>query len=771
MDAGKENRLVTALGLILVAVTVLIYTPVWENKFIVLDDSDYIVENPHVRSGLTADGIYWAFTTGYGGNWHPLTWISHMVDIQLFGLEPGPHHLVNVVLHSLNALLLFLVMRSATGALWPSFFVAALFAWHPAHVESVAWAAERKDTLSTLFWILTLQAYIRFARTGSRGDYGRTALFLGLGLLCKPMLVTLPFVLLLLDYWPLGRLQLAVPAKRDRRFLNRIMDTLRASQDAIVERVREKAPFFLLILISSFITLRAQRSVGAMAPMEDYGVGLRLANVAVSYARYVGEFIWPADLSVFYPLPDRWPWYSVAVSLALVGALTWAALRETRRRPWVVVGWFWFVGTLVPVIGLVQVGSQSMADRYTYITHTGLAMIVAWFAAEIIRTRSGARGPLLTWTVIALVAGALATRVQAGYWRNTGTLMNHAIKVTGRNAFAHLNLAYANAAVGGVDDAIRHYRIALTINPNHADIPFRVALGWANENRLKDAIQLYTVVLERVPDHIEARYNLGNALLKMGKWDEGVAQYILVLRQKPDFADAHNNLGFALASKQRYPEALLEYNKAIQINTNYADAYNNLAVALDNMDRPEDAAANYAMALKIKPGSAATHDNLAMTLLKLGDAGAAHRNLLEAIRLAPADAKFQYHMGLVLGAQGKLDEAIDRFRAALRLQPDWPGALTTLAWLFATHPDPRYRNGAEAVKLASRACELTSNREAKHLDTLAAALAEAGRFDEAINTARMARESAAAAGQTPLAEAIEKRIVLFQSRKPFRDGQ
>lgn len=554
---------------ILVVVTVAVYWQVGAHDFVGYDDDTYVAENPVVKRGLTADGIAWAFTTTHVSNWHPLTWISHMLDVELFGVAPGRHHLVNVFLHALNAALLFLVISGMTGAPWRSGFVAALFALHPLHVESVAWVAERKDLLSAFFWMLAMGAYVRYAERPGPARYWPVALFFVLGLLSKPMLVTLPFVLLLLDVWPLRRLAWAAPSP----------DPPPARFPAVSPRrlLAEKLPLFALSAVSSVVTYLAQQAGGSLNTLEHYPLQVRAANAVVAYVGYLGKTVWPARLAVFYPHPgaDRPLWVPVGALLGL-SALTALALRESRRRPYLGVGWLWYLGTLVPVIGLVQVGAQAMADRYTYVPLIGVFIAIAWGAADAVSVWPRRRYVLGASGTVVLVAALLATWLQAGWWRNTTTLFQRAIDVTSKNWIAHGNMGVALERQGRLDEAVAHYREALRIAPGS---PYLLN-------------------------------NMGYALSRQWKIGEAIACYREALRLKPDYAHARRNLGKALEESGLIDDAIATYREALRINPDDGVIHYRLALDLERKGRRDDAAAHYREALRIRPGNAAVIERL-----------------------------------------------------------------------------------------------------------------------------------------------------------------
>ena len=549
------------------------------HQFILYDDPEYVVENLHVRAGLGLEGVRWAFTTGHSANWHPLTWLSHMLDCQLFGLNPGLHHLTSLLLHAANSVLLFWVLKRMTGARWPSAFAAALFALHPLHVESVAWVAERKDVLSTLFWLLALWAYARYAERPGGGRYGLSlALFL-LGLMAKPMLVTLPFVLLLLDYWPLGRI-------------------LGPARSTFVSLLVEKVPFLVLSAASSVVTFLVQRKWGAVASVAEIPWVDRLANAVVAYAAYLRKTIWPSDLAFFYPLPHERPLGQVALAALVMIGLSALVLRGSRRHPYLATGWGWYVVTLVPVIGLVQVGDQAMADRYTYVPSIGLFVIAAWGGAEVLGRRRLHSRALASLAAGLSLACGLATWFQAGTWKNSLTLFEHALRVTENNYLAHAGLGLALAESGRLDEAIAHYGEALRVNPFYSPAEASLGLALAQKGRVAEAIVHYRAALRLRPNRTEALNNLA---------------WLLATSRDPKFRNGAEAVELAERA----------YTLTGRSNPNYLDT---LAAAYAEAGRPDDAvrACEQAVAL----ARAAGQDGLAGTIeerMQLYRAGQAYR--------------------------------------------------------------------------------------------------------------------------------------------------
>lgn len=573
------------IGLILITAVLLVYWQVGDHEFINYDDNAYITDNAQVQKGLTSKGIIWAFTTSHTGNWHPLTWISHMLDCELYGLNPEGHHLTNVLFHMANAILLFVVLRWMTGAIWRSGLVAALFALHPLHVESVAWVAERKDVLSTFFWMLTMLAYVHYVNRPGGKRYLLVLVTFALGLMAKPMLVTLPFVLLLLDYWPLNRFK---PRAVTGSVENQPLGFWSSGDDKlpILKAVMEKTPLFLMSLFSCVVTVMAQQGAGAISTLEIVPFKLRIANGLVSVVAYMGKMIWPQDLAVFYPHPvsDLQIWKPVVAGLFLL-ILSTVALLVAQRCRYVLVGWLWYLGTLVPVIGLVQVGEQAMADRYTYVPLIGLFIVVVWGFADLVkgwRSRRWVVSVSAAVMVLALMAGSW---LQVAHWKNSVRLFKHALDVTTNNYVAHYTLGNALALQGNLTGSVSHYNKALQIHPNFAEAHNNLGNALALQENLTGAISHYNKALQINPDHAEAHRNLAVGLDRQGRHQEAIQHYAEVLRISPHDAQSHNNLGVALAEQGRLKEAVAHFTEALRIDPHFKEAQRNLDLSLGLMHK------------------------------------------------------------------------------------------------------------------------------------------------------------------------------------------
>jgi tetratricopeptide (TPR) repeat protein len=580
MDKGIRRH---RTFLICVSLTIAILAVFWQvqnNGFVNFDDGKYVTENRHVQEGLSWDGFVWALTTTHANFWHPLTWLSHMLDCQLYGLNPGGHHFTNLLLHIANTLLLFLILQRMTGAMWQSAFVAALFALHPLHVESVAWASERKDVLSTLFWILTIGAYVRYVEHPGLNRYLLVFLSFVLGLMAKPMLVTLPFVLLLLDYWPFGRLQLKASANATHVQIQKPSNTNYHSE-RVIRLLVEKVPLLVFAAASSIPAFLAQQHGGATKSLALFPLEGRVANALLSYLIYIGKMIWPQNLTVFYPHPGSTvPTWKVALAGLLLLSVTVWVIRTAKAHPYLLVGWLWYLGTLVPVIGLVQVGDHAMADRYTYVPLIGLFIMLAWGLPHV-----AARWPRRKIVFVTSTAGFLSILMvyswfQVRHWKNSVTLFEHALRVTNNNPLAHTDLGVALAGQGKLVQAIWHYSEALRIKPDYLEARINLGGALARQGRLDEAIDHYLEALRIKPDFADAHYNLGNALTRHGKPDDAIAHYLEALRIQPDDAEAYNNLGIALAKQQRMAEAIACFQQALRVKPDFANARHNMEVAL-----------------------------------------------------------------------------------------------------------------------------------------------------------------------------------------------
>ena len=569
------------IALSLIIATAIVYWPALNHQFINYDDPAYVTHNRYVKMGLTYEAIQWAFTTAHMGNWNPLTWLSHMLDYQMYGLNPKGHHLTNLILHILNTLALFALLNRLTGRLWRSALVAAIFALHPLHVESAAWVSERKDVLSTFFFMGTILAYVFYVQKPTPGHYAVVIVLFALGLMAKPMLVTLPCVLLLLDYWPLQRLTL-----NRWRFSNPSIK----GQHHLIPRnssnprpFTEKIPLFVLSAVFCVVTIYAQRAERALISVQDYPVMVRISNALLAYINYLWKTFWPSDLAVIYPLPEHVPIFHSILALLFLMGISLLFFRLSRRGPFLLVGWLWFIGTLVPVIGLIQVGLQAMADRYTYIPSVGVYLLVVWGVAEMTRKwryRTIFAG-LSTFVVLGLLA--FATRTQLTFWENSLTLFTHTLRVTNRNYIAHTNLGDALDKYGRYNEAMYHYGEALRIKPNDAFPYYKLATDLEVVGRIEDALRYYRKSLQIDPNNSRVHSNFGVALIRQGNVAEAKRHFAEALRLDPDLGDAHYNLGLALASEGKIEEAIRHYDEALRRNPSDSEIRMTLEKALADL--------------------------------------------------------------------------------------------------------------------------------------------------------------------------------------------
>lgn len=565
----KQNILLICAGLAIAAF--IAYSPLRHNGFVDYDDGPYVYENQHVKSGISVESVSWAFTTLHGGTsyWHPLTWLSHMADCELFALNTTGHHFTSLLLHIANTLLLFWIFKKTTGAIWASGFVAALFALHPLNVESVAWIAERKNVLSTFFWMLTIASYIRYAQRPAVRRYLVVSFVFCLALMSKPMVVTLPFVLILLDYWPLRRF-----GWPDKIASSKSKSTKTDFKNASLLRlVAEKIPLFVLVLALCVITFIAQQKIGTQA--EHLPLASRAANALVSYSNYIVKMVFPARLTVFYLL-KRLPLWQPIVSFIILTGISAYIIYNGRRRRWLLVGWLWYLGTLVPVIGLVQVGSQAMADRYTYLPLIGIFIIIACGAAEItVKWRYQKAGLGIIAGLILIILSA-CTGKQVSHWQNDLTLFSHAIEVTQGNFVMYNNYANSLRSRGRLDEAVMYFTEAIQINPQYPLALNNLATVYVEQGKLELAIQTYEKALLTKPDHHQTIVNLGMVLKMQGRTTEAVKKWQEAIDIIPGEANAHYNMGMAMAEQGKLDQAVKHYKASLQTNPAQFGIYHNL---------------------------------------------------------------------------------------------------------------------------------------------------------------------------------------------------
>ena len=652
----KEH--IRLIYLALTITTLIVYGQVCRNGFVGYDDPFYITNNPHVKGGITPESIIWAFTTTVSANWHPLTWLSHMLDCQLFGVNPLWHHLTSVLFHIANTLLLFRILKRMTSEIWTSAFVAAAFALHPLHVESVAWAAERKDVLSGLFWMLTIASYIRYTEHRSTGRYLLVFLVLGLGLLAKPMLVTLPFVLLLLDYWPLGRLQWGHQFGRQRQPTWRL--------------IVEKVPMFVLSAVSSVIAYAVQQSTGAMELGKSYPLGFRISNAVVSYIAYIGKIIYPSRLAVLYPYPqDGLPLWQPIVSFLMLVVISAGVIYAGRR--YLATGWFWYIGTLVPVIGLVQIGNQAMADRYTYLPSIGIFIMVAWGIAEL-SAKWRHRGIVLGICAgVVLTALSICTLLQTRYWQNDLALYERAISVTENNYIMHSNYGTSLSEERRDNEALKHLRIALQINPSYYYAHYGIGTVFLKQGKFAEAIECFNKALRFKPGYHRACFDMGMAFSKQGKYEDAINCFNKALKTKPDWAEAHYEMGRAFYLQGNRQSALEQCTEALRIKPDYTIARITLAHTLVEMGRIQPAIEHYYTALELEPDNIFILKNLAWLLATVEDTRI--HNPGEAVKLAEKACELTGYkqvealdtLAVAYSAAGRLPEAVQIAEKAIEL--------------------------------------------------------------------------------------------------------
>lgn len=641
----EHNRIKLLIILLLIIMTIAAYWQLTECDFISFDDNLYVTENRQVQSGITIEGIIWAFTTFHAGNWHPLTWLSHMVDCQLYGLNPMGHHWTNLLFHMANTLLIFFIFQKITEAIWKSAFVATLFALHPLHVESVAWVAERKDVLSTFFGLLMIVAYYHYVNKPSITKYIFIILFLSLGLMAKPMLVTMPFVLLLLDLWPLKRLNLS-------------LNQPPGQTSNLIPLIQEKIPLFILATISISLTFLAQQSSGAVQSLELIPINYRIANALIAYSGYFIKAIWPQYLSVFYPhLGINQPvWKVVSSTLFLIGTC-FGAIRASKKYPYMLVGLLWYIITLLPVIGLIQVGAQSMADRYTYIPLTGLFVIFTWGMHDLLSKNEKYLNSILSLSAVIIISAlSLISFNQVKHWKNSTALFENAINVTDDNWLAHNNLGAELYNKEKLDESVFHFQKALKIKPLYFSALYNLGKAYHKKDKLDKATFYYNNALKIKPEHEDTHNNLANLLFAQGRLDEAATRYNLILKINSDNADVHNNLGYLLITQEKHKEALLHFNEALRINPEHADAHYNLGLLMIEQGKIE---------------TATTHLVKALTMLHFKDAQ----------KINPGYAKVYNKIGIILYKNGKLKEAGIFFSKAIQINPDYLEAVENLEML------------------------------------------------------------------------------------------
>jgi tetratricopeptide (TPR) repeat protein len=714
-----ERRTVFWVCLFLVAIIWVVFGQTGQFEFVNYDDQKNVYENPVVEKGLSLPAVGWAFTHAQVANWIPLTTLSHMLDCQIFGLHAGGHHLVNVLLHTANAVLLFLVLRQMTGSLWRSAFVAAVFAVHPLRAESVAWVSERKDVLSAFFFLLTIGTYVRHVRKPSRIGYILLLLFFALGLLAKSMVATLPFVLLLLDYWPLKRIS-------------------SFSISNLKHLLIEKIPLFVLAAGACAATALMPDMQTIITNAHRLPLSERLGNALVSCVIYLRQMVFPSGLAVPYPIaPDGLSTWKILPAIIFLAAISAGVIAWRKKSPFLLMGWLWYLGMLFPVIGVIQISPDAAhADRYTYLPEIGLAIAVTWLIGDLSiqwKRRQLVLGGLMIAVISALT---ICGHAQTSYWQNGQILWSRALACTSRNSVAHNNIGYVLYQKGDIEDAINQYNQALEINPNYAQAHFNLGVVFLKRGEVDDAIAEYNQALQIMPDYLEAHFDLGAALVLKGNLPEAIAQYRKVLKIKPDYAEACYNLGRVLLLNGDWDEAM---------------------VCLD-----KTAAGS--------PASPARWFDLGNEFIQERDWQCAVVCYRQAIKINPRLTDAYANLGVALSQKGETKNAMDAWQNALDINPDQIYVLNNLAWMLVTASDATLRNGAKALALAQQASQLSGGNNPAILRTLAAATAEDGNFALAGATARHALELAAEQKNDALVATLQKEIQLYEAGKPVQDS-
>lgn len=648
MDIEADKRISIMIVFGLVAVTWAIYGQILFHDFISYDDPTYITENSDVQAGLTAASIGWAFSSGYASNWHPLTWLSLMLDYEVWGGKAGGFLATNLIFHTLNALLLFWIMKKMTGSVIGSVFIAGIFAWHPLHVESVAWVTERKDVLSGFFCLAALLAYVGYGHHGGKRRYLTALVLFAGGLMAKPMLVTGPMLLLLLDYWPLDRglvtenAKTGKPVERSKANKNHSRKRL-----GILVLLAEKIPFVILAAISSVITFMVQRKGGAVATADLLGFGVRAGNAFISYVTYIIKTFVPTKLAIFYPHPEIVPGWQAAGCLLLLILISAAVLAGRRR--YLTMGWLWYLVTLIPMIGIVQVGIQSHADRYMYIPMIGLSIMVVWGLGELANRGRRLKLTLLVSGCAWLFVVSVLCWFQVGCWKDGFTVFSHALEVTRDNHVAHVNLGNILVQQRKSDLGISHYRQALRIRENYSDAYYNLGLTYSMNDKIDESIDNFYKSLSIRRNCPKTCYHLGKALSKKGELDRAIFYYREALKYNSSPpASIYNDLANALVKQKKYDEAIEHYNRAIQLEPTFARAYYNKGMALSEQNRLSEAIEEFRHVLRFYPRDAEMHCNVGTLLLRHGDVEAAIEEFRTSLRYDPDLSRAQRQLEAAL---------------------------------------------------------------------------------------------------------------------------
>ena len=716
----KTNQVFAYLFLFII--TSCIYWQTNEFSFVGLDDSLYVIDNPYVQKGITLDSIRWAFTgaTEITNFWAPLTWLSILADFEIYGLNAGGYHITNLIYHLMNSLLVLLVFHQMTGSLWKSFFIAIMFALHPLHVESVAWVTERKDVLSTFFWLLTMWAYWKYSKNPGIPQYLLIFFFFILGMMAKPMLVTLPFAMLLLDFWPLGRLKITSPKAMIYDFLWLFL---------------EKTPLFFCVIAISVVTYYFQDKGGVLPSVQLIPMYLRIENVIVSYGLYLWKTIWPFQLAAIYPYPAAIPNWKVGSSFILLFFITIVSIKRIRTAPWFLFAWLWYMGTLVPVIGFVVVGPHSMADRYMYVPSIGIFLIMAWGIPELLKNFRYKTKYIRSLFVIAILFYSAITWYQIKHWRNSFALFKHTLETTTENPIAHDGFANALAKQGNIDEAIRHYKRSIELYPYSAEVHNNLGVAYFKADKTKKAIQQYKTALELKPDYVAAMNNLGNALKKNGQYNDAEPYFRRALQITPNSPILNLNLGICLLGNQQIEAAIPYLEKAAIISGFEIPAYNSLYDAFQNSHQEKQAVKYFSQLREKNPNQPIAHYILGKANTKKGHYQQAIVNFSEALRLhpnyldtaihrqkifhrikqiehaiellenkrraEPQDHQLLYQLGELYNQKEEIHKAKQYYLKSLEIQRDYVPALNKLGFLYASIG--RYE---QAIGIYSRLSEI-----------------------------------------------------------------
>ena len=679
MNRKSDTKKTILICLILVLATAGVYYQVYRFSFVNYDDPEYVMQNINIQNGVTMAMVKWAFTTGYACFWHPMTWISHALDCQIFGSKPGGHHLTNLIFHIANTLLIFYVLVIMTGATWKSAFVAGLFALHPLHVESVAWISERKDVLSTFFWLLTMWAYVRYVRSPAQAaikNYLLFLLFFSLGMMSKPMLVTLPFLMLLLDYWPLNRFTAEHAETAEKK-------------NIIKKLIVEKIPLFAIAAVLSVVAYIVQKQ-GMGIPRDGAGFVLpvRIANALISYLQYIIKMFWPANLAMFYPHPGQnVSFFYAAISACFLISISIMVICFSKNHRYLFTGWFWYIGTLVPVIGIIQVGEHAMADRYSYITLTGLFIIIAWGAPELLERLRYRNIILWSSSLLILLILAVCAQIQTGYWKNTEILCEHALKVTRNNHKAHFCITMPLLSQERYEEVISHCREAIRIKPDCWEAYNNMAIALYKTGKIDEAIACDEYIVLKRPHDFISRGNLAGLLMGVGRYDEAITQCRIALEDK-DIITTRKILGNSLLKIAKYPEAAEEFRRVLASAPDDPNIMNKYGSALVHSGKFDDAISLSEKSIKIAPQLSEGYLNMGFAFIGKGRFAEAVQEYEKALAITPENAIAHSEAGVAYFKLGKLDDAIGHFKQALLIDPNNTAAQQNLEFAIAGQKTP-----------------------------------------------------------------------------------